>query len=170
MNTAPSFCFFLLFACGVHNAHAQRNILVNLPNITIVADKITRGDGDTYGLGDWSSSFKIELEGSVLKVDGTIVFTENANDFTTITGEYHGRFPVKELEKCRSCNVVLEDNYGVVSGPNVGARGYGWYYGQGLIRQAKIITDTFGDDAGQIGGTVQFAPVRIAIHCSYAGS
>lgn len=106
---------------------------------------------------DWATGpalFKLELEGAVLKVDGSIVFSEKANDFTTIVGEYHEEIPVKELEKCRSCSFSLEDSYGVVSGPNIGARGYRWYQGQGLVRRAKIITDTFGD-SGRIGGTVK---------------
>lgn len=148
---------------------AQQTVLVNLPDIYIMADKITRGDSDTYGLGDWSCSFKLELEGAVLKVDGSIIFSEKANDFTTIVGEYHEEIPVKELEKCRSCSFSLEDSYGIVSGPNIGARGYRWYPGQGLIRRAKIITDTFGADAGRIGGTIQFEPVRVIVRCMYAG-
>lgn len=163
------FYIVILFFVHTLSATAQQTVLVNLPDIYITADKITRGDSDTYGLGDWTCSFKLELEGTVLKVDGSIIFSEKANDFTTIVGEYHEEIPVKELEKCRSCSFSLEDSYGVVSGPNIGARGYRWYQGQGLIRRAKIITDTFGDDAGRIGGTVQFEPVRVVVRCMYAG-
>lgn len=160
---------YLLMILSAFSLHAQHNVLVTLPDIEIYAGKVTRGDSDTYGLGNWSCSFKMELQGTDLKIDGAILFTENANDFTTIAGEYHALVPVKALEKCRTCEFSLDDSYGVVSGPNIGARGYRWYNGQGLIRRAKIVTDTFGDDAGKVGGTIQFEPVRVVVRCSYAG-
>ena len=83
------------------SATAQQTVLINLPDIYIMADKITRGDSDTYGLGDWSCSFKLELEGAVLKVDGSMGFSEKANDFTTMVGEYNEESTLKEMEKCR---------------------------------------------------------------------
>ncbi len=164
--------FFLkilaLAACTATAANAQRTLSISLPDAHIAADRVTRGDGDTYGLGDWRCAFTLKLEGSVLRLDGTILFTEQANDFTTIVGEYHRRIPVGELEKCRTCRTSLSETYGTASGPNIGARGYRWFSGQGLVRRAKIQSDTFGDDVGHIGGTVQFAPVRVLIECLVA--
>ena len=164
--------FFLktlaLVACAATAATAQRSLSIKLPDATITADRITRGDGDTYGLGDWQCAFTVKLVGTVLHLDGTIMFAEKANDFTTIVGEYHRRIPVGELEKCRSCRVSLDPTYGTVNGPTIGARGYRWFAGLGLVRRASIQTDTFGDDAGHIGGRVQFAPVRVLIECLMA--
>lgn len=147
---------------------AQRVITLQLPDAQITADRIVRGDGDTYGLGDWQCAFTIKLDGAVLRVDGAITFSEKANDFTTLVGEYHQSIPVGELEKCRSCKVSIDETYGTVIGPNIGARGYRWFGGQGLVRRARIQTDTFGDDAGRVGGTVQFAPLRVLIECPIA--
>ena len=65
------------------------------------------------------------------------------------------------LERCRHCQVTLGETSGSVSGPNIGARGYRWFDGQGLVRRAKIQTDVFGADAGKIGGAIQFAPIQI---------
>lgn len=158
-----------LFVClWVNEVFAQQSFCIEVPDIQIMASRIVRGDGDTYGLGDWKSTFIIALEGTMLKVDGKISFTEKANDFTTIVGEYHQRIAVGELERCRHCQVSLDETQGSVSGPNIGARGYRWVNGQGLIRRANIQTDVFGTDAGNIGGTIQFVPIRVLVDCSIA--
>jgi hypothetical protein len=147
-------------------ACAQHSFDIALPDVQILADRVLRGDGDTYGLGDWP--FTATLDGTALQLDGRILFAEKAHDFTTIVGEYHQRIEVGELARCQHCLVQLSDTYGTVSGPNIGARGYRWFGGQGLVRRAKIQTDTFGDDAGHIGGTVQFAPLRVLVDCLIA--
>jgi len=149
---------------------AQQSFNLELPDIQITANRVLRGDGDTYGLGDWKSTFTVALDGTILKVDGTISFTEKANDFTTIVGEYHQRIEVRALERCRHCQVSLGETTGAVSGPNIGARGYRWFGGQGLVRWAKIQTDVFGEDVGNIGGTIQFVPIRILVDCSIASN
>ena len=145
---------------------AQQSFSIQLPEVQISADRVVRGDGDTYGLGDWHCSFNVSLEGTMLKIDGKISFTEKANDFTTIVGEYHQQIAVGELERCRHCFVSLNETQGKVSGPNIGAQGYQWFNGQGLLRRAKIQTDIFGNDVGNIGGTVQFTPIRVLVDCS----
>jgi hypothetical protein len=163
------FCskMLLLFACLLANSvFAQQSFSIELPDVEIRANRIVRGDGDTYGLGTWKSTFTVSLEGSRLKVDGQISFVEKANDFTTIVGEYHQRIPVGALEGCRHCDVSLDETHGSVSGPNIGARGYRWFNGQGLVRRARIQTDVVGDDPGKIGGTIQFVPIRILVDCS----
>lgn len=150
-------------------ATAQQSFEITLPDAHIFADRLRRGDGDTYGLGDWHCTFSVSLSGTEIVVDGQIVFSEKANDFTTITGAYHRRIEVGELSRCRHCWVTLEGEKGSVGGPNIGARGYRWFAGQGLIRRARIQTDTFGDDVGRIGGTVQFAPIKVRVDCAIAG-
>lgn len=147
---------------------AQQSFNIELPDVQITANRVVRGDGDTYGLGDWKSSFTVALDGAMLKVDGTITFTEKANDFTTIVGEYHQRIAVGALERCRHCQVSLGETQGSVAGPNIGSRGYRWFNGQGLLRRASIQTDVFGEDAGSIGGTIQFAPIRVLVDCFIA--
>lgn len=147
---------------------AQSSFFIHLPDVQIMADRITCGDGDTYGLGDWQCAFTATLEGTYLLLTGTIIFAEKANDLTTIIGQYHRRIQVKELDHCHNCKVKLSKTYGVVRGPNIGARGYRWFKGKGIIRCAKIQTDTFGNDAGSIGGTVQFAEIRVLVECPYA--
>lgn len=158
------------FASLYQPTAAQQSFEIALPDAHILADRLQRGDGDTYGLGDWHCAFSIALEGQELVVDGQIVFSENANDYTTIAGVYHRRIAVAELERCRHCWVRLEEAKGSVGGPNIGARGYRWFMGQGLVRRAKIQTDTFGDDVGRIGGTIQFAPIKVIVECAIAGS
>lgn len=158
-----------LSVCFLANvAVAQKSFSISLPDVQIYADRLVRGDGDTYGLGDWQCAFTVALDGPIIQVDGKITFREEANDFTTIVSEYHQRTVIGELERCRHCQVSLEGTHGTVSGENIGARGYRWFQGKGLIRRAKIQTDTFGNDVGKIGGTVQFAPVRIMVDCSIA--
>jgi hypothetical protein len=164
------FLLFFLSCFLAADVLAQKSFNIELPDIQITASRIVRGDGDTYGLGDWKSTFTVALDGTTLKVDGTISFTEKANDFTTIVGEYHQRIAVGALERCRHCQVTLGETTGSVSGPNIGARGYRWFGGQGLIRRAKIQTDIFGEDVGNIGGTIQFALIRILVDCSIASN
>lgn len=159
--------FLLVFA--TLDLVAQESFSIALPDAQITAHRIVQGDGDTYGLGDWRCAFTVTLEGTVLKVDGKIRFAENANDFTTIVGEYHQQVEVGALEHCRQCLVSLDESQGTVTGPNIGARGYRWFAGQGLIRRARIQTDIFGEDAGNIGGTIQFAPIRVLVECAMAG-
>ncbi|MBX2892955.1 MAG: hypothetical protein KF734_18740 [Saprospiraceae bacterium] len=162
------FLSFYLAPLTALSAQASRDVVVMLPEARIVADRLVRGDGDTYGLGDWRCDFRVELDGSTLHVIGKIVFAENGNDFTLIVGEYRQRIVVGELEKCRQCQLSLEEARGTVSGPNIGARGARWYVGQGLIRRAKIVTDTFGEDVGRVGGTVELAPVWVRVDCPIA--
>ncbi len=159
--------FFLIF-CTYIPISAQKNITVPLPDVYIKADQLLRGDGDTYGIGDWNANFTATLDGSHILLTGTIAFTEKANDFTTIVGTYSQRIKVEQLETCSHCQVILDESYGAVSGPNIGARGYRWFEGQGLIRRAWVQTDTFGEDTGNIGGNIQFAPLRFLVHCDIA--
>ena len=55
---------------------------------------------------------------------------------------------------------------GCIGGGHVG--GARWYRGQGLVRRAKMTTDTFGEDVGRVGGVIQFAPLRVLVQCDYA--
>ncbi|MBK9336518.1 MAG: hypothetical protein IPM98_07980 [Lewinellaceae bacterium] len=162
------FLFCLLILVSVRHTWAQQSFQIDLPDVQITADKLVRGDADTYGLGDWRCTFRVSLDGTFLQIDGDIIFSEKANDFTTITGTFSRRIEVGELAKCRLCDVSLAETGGVAAGPNIGARGYRWYKGEGIIRRARIVTDTFGEDVGHIGGTVQFAPVRVVVRCDYA--
>ena len=142
---------------------AQATVSVQLPDVQIFADRLVRGDADTYGLGDWQCAFTATLSGRRLKLDGRISFTEKANDFTTIVGFFHQSILLSELEHYRNAAFSMEPAKGSVSGENIGARGFRWFEGQGIIRRANIQTDTFGSDTGNIGGTVQFAPIKIKV-------
>lgn len=166
MPTKLRLLFCLLV--GNYTVSAQTVFLYQIPDANITADKVTKGDGDTYGLGDWRCTVKAVLEGTVLKVSGDIVFTEKANDFSTIVGHFEQNHPVQALEQCKQCTILIDEPVGSVSGPNVGARGYKWYRGQGLIRKAKIQTDVFGADEGRVGGIIRFAPIKLVVHCDYA--
>lgn len=143
-------------------------LTISLPDVEIVADQLVRGDHDVYGLGDWHCSFSFKLEKNVIKVYGEIVFSEKAHDFTTIRGTYYKELAIADADKYPACEMKLNVSEGTVSGPNVGARGHRWYKGSGVIRQAHIITDTFGMDTGKIGGTIQFEPLEIVLNCVYA--
>ncbi len=163
-------CLFALLQFATTNLAAQKTLQIALPDAEIWANKITKGDCDTYGLGDWRCTFNVTLDGAWLELHGSIMFSENANDYTTITGQYQQRIYVGALEKCRLCTVALDDETGSVSGPNIGARGFRWYNGQGLIRKASIRTDDFGCDEGRIGGTIRFLPVKIRVNCAFAAT
>jgi hypothetical protein len=161
--------FFILFLMkNEEKMFAQRTMEIKIPDLEIFANRVERGDGDTYGLGDWRCSVKLRLVGSTLFLDGKITFWEKANDFTTISGEIHQQIDVPELEKCSFCAVSIENLNGSANGENFGARGFRWFDGRGIIRRAKIQTDLFGEDVGQIGGIVQFLPIRAVIRCDYA--
>jgi len=83
LQNTLTFCACLLAA----TPYAQQSFDITLPDVQIIAERVVRGDGDTYGMGDWHCAFNVSLEGPVLKIDGNISFTEKANDFTTIVGE-----------------------------------------------------------------------------------
>ncbi|HAD12905.1 MAG TPA: hypothetical protein DCF33_10770, partial [Saprospirales bacterium] len=143
----------------------QESFTILLEDADIQATKIVRGDGDTYGLGDWHCRYSVSLQENAILLEGRIVFSEKANDHSIIAGTFKKRIQVEALERCRHCVIQLDPSEGTVSGPNIGARGYRWFAGQGLIRKAKIQTDVFGEDAGYIGGTIQFVPVRVLVDC-----
>jgi hypothetical protein len=151
-------------------ARAQSDITIQipLPDAAIYANHLTKGDGDIYGLGDWFAHFTLSIDSHVLVVRGSVIFAEKTNDYTTISGTYEQRIEVEALRHCRFCAPELVENTGFVGGPNVGARGYRWYSGKGLVKNAYIVTDTFGTDVGRIGGTVRFAPVSIRLFCALA--
>lgn len=142
---------------------AQQVLTLQLPDVQIFADQLLKGDADTYGLGDWACTFTVALDGYQLKLEGKITFTEKANDFTTIVGKFHQNILARELQLYRNAVFSLEQSKGSVRGPNIGARGYQWFEGQGMVRRAFIQTDTFGSDTGNIGGIVQFAPIRLIV-------
>lgn len=140
----------------------QKNLTLQLKEVTIIADKVLKGDADTYGLGNWTCSFTLTLENDQLIVDGSILFSENANDGTKIEGRYRGQIPLSpEQLACKGCRYELVETAGSVSGPNIGVRGYRNFEGTGLIKRARIRTDIFGDDAGKIGGVIRFRPVEL---------
>jgi hypothetical protein len=149
-------------------AQAGRLVQVTLPNQSLYATQLLRGDADTYGLGDWRAEVKVALEGTNIRVTGQISFTENANDFTTIAGSFSQLIPVAELDACQHCNFTLLNSKGAVRGINIGARGAQWHEGTGIIQRASITTDTFGDDVGRVGGTIRFAPLAVRVHCPIA--
>jgi hypothetical protein len=155
--------FFSFFGMLAGVVTAQLPIVVQLPDVQLTANRLVRGDGDTYGLGDWACTFRLSIDSCYLRVDGQVVFAEKANDFTTIVGECHELIPLEVLKKNPQYHLRLERNFGSVAGSNIGARGYRWFAGTGVVRRANIQTDTFGNDVGRIGGTVQFHPVRILV-------
>lgn len=168
MQIVTKFLFFILSILFLNKSNAQHFIEINIPDAQIIANKITNGDGDVYGKGDWFCSFTAKIEDDVLVINGKICFSEKANDFTTIVGTYQSRIVVAELQKCRHCEVSLETETGTVGGANAGARGYQIYNGSGIIKNAKTVTDTFGNDVGNIGGKIKFVPLKINILCLFA--
>ena len=160
---------FCLFLIGHLPAQVPAYIDVELPDVWVTANQIQRGDGDTYGNGDWycKVNASINAEGDI-RLEGEVVFAEKANDFTTITRSFKRLIKVPILEKCRECSLRLDESRGNVSGLNAGARGYRWYRGQGLIRRVYFQTDTFGEDVGRVGGRIVFAPLKVLIKCEYA--
>lgn len=153
---------------GLSVSAAQQTIQIQVPDLQITANKLENGDGDLYGLGDWHCTVSARLESDTLVIDSYIIFKENNNDFTTIKGKKQQRIVVPELAGCYRCGPSLRSSEGAVKGPNIGARGFRWFAGQGIIRRASIRTDTFGDDAGHVGGTLQFAPIQVTLDCGYA--
>jgi hypothetical protein len=162
-----SFFLFCFFLCT--GAYAQESVVIPLPELRLYADVLEQGDADTYGLGHWKLDVQLRLEGTDLLLEARLIFQENARDYTIISGQTQQRIHVGALEKCQYCTLILEEEHGTVSGPNIGARGYRWYRGQALVRRAHIVTDTFGPDTGRIGGLVQLKPARVLVHCLYAG-
>ncbi len=147
---------------GAPPVEKPANLTIQLKDVTIIADKVVQGDADTYGLGTWNCRFTAHLEDHVLIIKGAILFSENANDGTKITGSYQSRIPLSpEQLTCKGCRYELLETEGSVAGPNFGVRGYRNFAGTGLIESARIRTDAFGDDAGQIGGSIRFRPVEL---------
>ena len=164
-----STCLILFLSCVCWALGAQQTLWIALPDAHIVADRLTKGDCDTYGLGDWHCRFTATIEDSLIVLNGSISFSENANDYTTIVGAWRSELYVAELARCSKCRLILHDNSGQVSGKNIGARGYQTVVGKGMIRKARVLSDTFGCDAGKLGAYLSFRPILLAIHCEYAG-
>jgi hypothetical protein len=154
--------------CAAWHTEAQKTIEIVVPAMTIVADQLQAGDADLYGLGDWQCKASARFDGTDVVLEAHIVFSERSNDYSVLAGSAQKRVKLTQLEGCRHCEWILLPDRGTVSGPNVGARGYKWYVGKGLIARAFIQTDTFGDDLGRAGGSLYFAPVRVLVHCAIA--
>jgi hypothetical protein len=166
---AVALCLIAWFI-NLSTSAAQQTIQIHIPDQQITANKLEGGDGDLYGLGDWLCSVSVRLERDTLVIDSYILFKENANDFTTIKGKKQQRIVVPELAGCYRCGPMLHTSEGEVKGPNIGARGFRWFVGQGIIRRASIRTDTFGEDTGHVGGTIQFVPIQVSLDCGYASA
>lgn len=159
--------FLLCFTGGSLSASAQDTITIRLPDMQIFANKLMRGNADLYGLGDWICRYRISLKDSILVMKGDIIFRENANDYTIMEGAVKQSIVVPELTGFAGCQILLSPSKGEVRGLNIGARGYQWFRGHGLVRRAFIRTDTLGLDVGKVGGRVQFQPVKIIAQCYF---
>ncbi len=147
---------------------AQQILTIPLPDVEIWATRLRQGNADIYGRGDWQIHFTASLEGANLLLKGNILFSEKADDFTEIAGSFEQILHIQALEICQSCQLRPMIEKGTVKGKNIGARGFRWFAGQGLIRRAWVRTDTFGDDVGFIGGKVEFEPFSVSVQCLYA--
>jgi hypothetical protein len=161
------FSIFMMLSSQVWAQNA-RYMCISLPDKEIFATQLQKGDADTYGLGDWEITVQAALEGTAIRLTGNIIFTEKANDNTTITGRFNYLIPVPALESCQFCQIELLQKKGNVSGPNIGARGAQWFAGTGIVKRASITTDTFGNDVGRIGGTLQFGALTVRVKCPLA--
>jgi hypothetical protein len=160
----------LLFFSGSLLLPAQTVIAIPLPDVTVWANKCIRGDADLYGLGHWDCHLKAKIIGKQVRIEGKIVFSEGANDFTTIVGAFTKVVHIAHCLPAGEWDISpVEVGTGIVSGNNMGASGPHWFAGSGLIQQAKITTDTFGPDTEKIGGTLQFKPLKVQISPVYAG-
>ncbi len=141
---------------------AQNNIEVPIPPIAITADRVLSGDADTYGLGTWQCNVQARLSHDTIFLTGQIVFSENANDFTCIVGDFAKEIHLKATIDQRYWDYSLLTTQGRIYGGNRGARGYGWFRnGQGLVQKARLKTDDFGMDAGKIGGWLYLRPIKL---------
>jgi hypothetical protein len=149
---------------------SQKMLTIPLPDFEFFADKLSSGDCDLYGLGSWQCEISIKIEGAYLLIKAKAVFSEDNPDYTIIEGAYSKRIYVEELAKYAHCDLEQEQFSGSVSGKNIGARGYRWYNGSGMVKRAWIATDTFGCDVGKVGGTIQLHPLRVSVQCTYAAA
>jgi hypothetical protein len=159
-----------IFWLGISSVSAQQILDIQLPDMEIWATQLLRGNADLYGRGDWQLNVTVALEGYSLNVKGKILFSEKADDFTEIVGGFEQTLQIEAIQRCQSCQLRILENKGSVKGKNIGARGFRWFDGHGLIRRAKIRTDTFGDDVGVIGGRIEFLPFQINVQCLYANA
>lgn len=157
--------FLLCLIGGPLSVQSQDTLSIPLPDVYIFAGRLIKGNADLYGLGDWVCRFRVSIKDSVLILRGDIIFKEKANDYTIIEGAVQKSIVAPELSAFAGCLLSLSPNRGEVRGPNIGARGFQWFKGNGLVRRAFIRTDTFGLDVGKVGGRVQFEPVKIVARC-----
>jgi hypothetical protein len=162
--------FALLGSVWPASLHSQKMLTIPLPDLEVFADKLRSGDCDLYGLGNWQCEISIKIDGAYLVLKAKAVFSEDNPDYTVIEGSVSKRIYVEELAKYAFCDLEQEHFSGSVSGKNIGARGYRWYYGSGMVKKAWIVTDTFGCDVGKVGGTIQLHPLRVSVQCTYAAA
>jgi len=157
-----------LLLAGTLRAAAQSLIAVPLPDITVWADKCVQGDRDIYGLGTWSCSIKAKIVQRQLVLTGKIIFIEEANDFTLIVGHFTKVMNIAPCLPGGEWAIEPVGNMaGSVAGLNTGASGIHFFEGTGLIQRAYLITDTFGEDTGNIGGTLKLKPLQVRIYPVY---
>lgn len=149
---------------------SQKMLTIPLPDLEVFADKLRSGDCDLYGLGNWQCEVSVKIDGAYLVLKTKAVFSEDNPDYTVIEGGSSKKIYVEELAKYTFCDLELEQFSGSVNGKNIGARGYRWYYGNGMIKKAWIVTDTFGCDVGKVGGTIQLHPLRVNVQCTYVAT
>jgi hypothetical protein len=150
---------FILISLLSYRGIAQEVCTIQIPDQTLFADQMLNGDGDLYGLGSWQIHVNVEVIQRELVIRAEIIFSEDANDQTTIMGIKEWSIPIGKVNQ-ENLRLVIPAT-GHASGKNIGARGTRTWQGFGLIEKVHICTDTFGTDTGKVGGTLVFRPIEL---------
>lgn len=161
LNMRSIFLSITLLLILLSTLAGQRSSTLQLPDIQLFADQHTRGDEDLYGLGTWQISATAHQLGDSVCISLTIKFCEDVHDFTTMKGARIVMVALPEGVNT-SETLLMDQSFSDVRGPNIGARGFQNFQGNGMIEEVIICTDTFGTDTGKVGGTIRFKPIRLS--------
>lgn len=145
-------------------------LAVQIDPLTVMATTHDRGDTEMNG-----NRPKIHLdatlqpEGQTLKVLANLTMTESKSDWTTFHGSVSRVVATLNTEAADAC-LFDPDQTGVVFTGSLDQQApeddHTWrtYTGSDLLRSADCLSDTSGDDSGELGcKNIQFEPARLKL-------
>lgn len=67
-----------LFLCSLLLLAAQEAAIIKIPDKEIIADRLIRGNGDTYSMGDCWCSFRLSRTNDMLMLNGEMMAAQKS--------------------------------------------------------------------------------------------
>ena len=176
-NTTPSCVIFGMSIVGfitgsVPSADAQEFCrTISVPIASIRAWHLPHeGTGDTEMFGNnrrITIRANVVRDGPRLNLTGTVEMRESVQDFTTFLGTFTRQVFDLDLEAPGCTYRGFSGRSGSLDADSSEVNWTQYENGNGIIKAASCLSDTFGDDAGRLGCTIDFEDITVALVASH---